>query len=139
MQMELKKETREQLTLSSEVSLLELENSYNELSKYCYEDDANMNKLKIIKAFDCSYELVLKVLKQELVKYGVHVYSQVDIFRESIANGLILNSGRWFSYLERRDLINSSYDHKIVDQVFNIIPMFRYDLSELIGFLKSKV
>lgn len=131
--MELKKESSEPFTLSSEISLLELESSYNELVKFCYEDDANTNKLKIIKAFDCSYELVLKVLKQELVKYGIYAYSQVDIFRESVANGIILNSGRWLLYLERRELINSSYD-----QVFNVIPMFRYDLSELIGFLKSK-
>lgn len=136
--MELKKESSERFTLSSEVSLFELESSYNELIKFCYDDDASTNKLKIIKAFDCSYELVLKVLKQELVKYGIYAYSQVDIFRESVANGIILNSGRWLLYLERRELINSSYDQKIVDQVFNVIPMFRYDLSELIGFLKSK-
>jgi hypothetical protein len=136
--MELKKESSEPFTLSSEISLLELERSYNELVKFCYDDDANTNKLKIIKAFDCSYELVLKVLKQELVKYGIYVYSQVDIFRESVANGIILNSGRWLLYLERRDLINSTYDLVVVEKVLKIIPMFRYDLSELIGFLKSR-
>ena len=136
--MELKKESSKTFTLSSEISLFELESSYKELIRYCYDDNTTTNKLKIIKVFDCSYELVLKVLKQELVKYGIYVYSQVDIFRESVANEIILNSGRWLLYLERRDLINSTYDLVVVEKVLKIIPMFRYDLSELIGFLKSR-
>lgn len=137
--MELKQESSTKSTFSRELSLFELESSYKELIKYCYNDDTTTNKLKLIKAFDCSYELVLKVLKQELVKYGIYAYSQVDIFRESIAMGIIINSGRWLLYLERRDLINSTYDSVVVKQVLKVIPMFRYDLSELIEFLKSKI
>lgn len=124
--------------LSVKVKIVELEAAYKILQDRCCNNATNQDKLKIVSGFDCCYELVLKILKKELVNYGVHAYSQVEIFKEAIANSLITNSGRWFSYMEKRELINSSYDASVVDEIMKVIPMFQYDLSTLIGFLKSR-
>ena len=124
--------------LSIKVKLVELEAAYKILQDRCYKNATNQDKLKILSCFDCCYELVLKILKKELVNYGVYAYSQVEILKEAIANSLIINSGRWFSYMEKRELINSSYDASVVDEIMKVIPMFQYDLSTLIGFLKSR-
>lgn len=124
--------------LSVKTNILELEASYKILQDRCYNNATNQDKLKIVSGFDCCYELVLKILKKELVNYGVHAYSQVEIFKEAIANSLIINSGRWFSYMEKRELINSSYDSSVVDEIMKVIPMFQYDLSVLVEFFKIK-
>lgn len=124
--------------LSMRESLVELEKAYQVLQESRFNCSTNQDKLKIVNAFDCCYELVLKILKKELVNYGVHVYSQVEIFKEAIDNNLIINSGRWFSYMEKRDLINNSYDSNVVDEIIKIVPMFEYDLCVLVEFLKVK-
>jgi len=96
-------------------------------------------KMGAVQAFEICYELSWKLMKKILATEGLEVNSPRSVFRESAKSGLIDDPGRWFIYLEKRNITVHAYEASILDDLFfNTSREFLIDLDKFILNLENK-
>jgi len=81
-----------------------------------------LEKQGFIKAFECTFELVWKVMKDFL---AYHAYSDIigsrDAIRQAFSLGLISDGKTWMEMIESRNLISHTYDKKSFEDMLTQI------------------
>lgn len=95
-------------------------------------------KMAAVQAFEVTYEISWKIMRRVLKKYSVELHYSKDVFRESAKAGLISSPKKWFKFLEKRNETVHTYESDILDDIFEILPLFIKELEYLISKLKEK-
>ena len=131
----------------SELSLMNLENSFNTLkecySDYCSQKDEKLKnyiKDSCIKRFEYTYETSNKIMNKFLKKEYDKTEKEVsinNIFREMYGLNLIENFENWADYRELRNITSHEYNDNDTYKIIDIIPRFMKDVEYLINALNG--
>ncbi len=131
----------------SELSLMNLENSFNKL-KECYEDYCKQDNEKLkgyikdscIKRFEYTYETAKKIMNKFLKKEYDKTEKELsinNIFREMYGLNLIENFENWTEYRELRNITSHEYNDNNTYKIIEVIPKFIQDIRYLIDNLNG--
>ena len=131
----------------SELSLINLENSFNTLQE-CFNDYCNQKDEKLqsyikdscIKRFEYTYETSKKIMNKFLKKEYDKTEKDLsinNIFREMYGLNLIENFEHWAEYRELRNLTSHEYNDKNTYKIIEVIPRFIKDVEFLINNLNG--
>ena len=97
---------------------------------------SDIERTGLIKAFEISFELAWKVLKDHLNAEGYQVQTPRDVIKQAFQIELIENGELWLQALEDRNFSVHMYDEKIAQQLENLI---RSEYSILLDSLHEKL
>lgn len=69
-------------------------------------------RVALIKAFEMTFELSWKTMKDYLVFNGIDVKFPRDIIKQAFANDIIVDGHLWIEMLEDRNLMTHTYDEE---------------------------
>ena len=131
----------------SELSLINLENSFNTLQE-CFNDYCNQKDEKLqsyikdscIKRFEYTYETSKKIMNKFLKKEYDKTEKDLsinNIFQEMYGLNLIENFEHWIEYRELINLTSHEYNDKNTYKIIEVIPRFIKDVEFLINNLNG--
>lgn len=74
--------------------------------------DNNLIQMALIKAFEMTFELSWKTMKDFLKYNGIDVNSPREIIKQAFANDIIIDGQLWIDMLEDRNLMTHTYDEE---------------------------
>jgi len=83
--------------------------------------DDELIVIALIKAYEFSFELSWKTLKDLLAWNGLDVRLPREVLKQSFATGLIENGQTWIDMLEQRNLMAHTYDQARAQQAAALI------------------
>lgn len=102
--------------------------------------DSIINKMATIQAYEMTFELGWKTLKDFLTEKGVVVSFPKDTIKEAFAYEIIEDGEIWIKMLEDRNLTSHAYDEQKANQVINDIKnKYFHALLQVFIYLKSKL
>lgn len=97
-------------------------------------------QMALIKAFEMSFELAWKTLKDYLNYNGIDVKLPREVIKQAFANELVSDGQLWIDMLEERNLMAHIYDQaRALKAVNHICQRYIHGLEEVHGFLSSKL
>lgn len=95
--------------------------------------------IAVIKAYEFSFELSWKTLKDLLSHGGIDALLPRDVLRQAFATGLVDNGQLWIDMLEQRNLMAHTYDVARARQALTMIrDTFAPALLSLAGDLERR-
>ncbi len=85
------------------------------------ESLSKLEQAGIVQAFEFSFELAWKTLKDYLNHKGVEVLYPRDVLKEAFKTGLIADGELWMDMLDSRNLMSHTYKETDSDFVFSEI------------------
>jgi len=121
-----------------EKAFLKFQHTLTELEKNSKNE---IYQLALIQAFEFTYELSWKTLKDYLKYSGIkEVNLPREVFKQAFANALIQDGQVWIEMLEDRNLMAHTYDEKRAEKaIFNITKKYAPAIRDLFLFFKSKL
>ena len=102
--------------------------------------DADLIRMAVIKAYEFTFELSWKTLKDYLTYNGIDARLPRDVIKQGFATGLIANGQLWIDMLEERNLMAHTYDDTRARQaVEQIQKRYLSGLAQLHDLLASKL
>jgi nucleotidyltransferase substrate binding protein (TIGR01987 family) len=77
--------------------------------------------IALIKAYEFSFELSWKTLKDLLAWNGIDARLPRDMIKQAFANGLLENGQLWIDMLEQRNLMTHTYDQSRAEAAARLI------------------
>ena len=85
------------------------------------DPDNDLIRMAVIKAYEFTFELSWKTLKDFLAYNGIDAKLPREVLKQAFATGLVINGQLWIDMLEERNLMAQTYDdaraRKAVDQI----------------------
>ena len=85
------------------------------------DPDNDLIRMAVIKAYEFTFELSWKTLKDFLAYNGIDAKLPREVLKQAFATGLVINGQLWIDMLEERNLMAHTYDdataRKAVDQI----------------------
>lgn len=90
-----------------------------QLAKFIEKGDLNeLERQGLLHAFECTYELAWKVMKDFLVDRGnKDIYGSRDAIREAFSVGLIEDGGTWMDMLADQSRTSHAYNEETADEI----------------------
>lgn len=109
------------------------------LSAHQKMKDDILYQMALIQAFEFTYELSWKTLKDYLGYSGVKASTPREVLKEAFVFGLITDGQVWINMLEDRNMMAHAYDEHIAKKAVTHI-QFEYAVAfeELYHFFESK-
>ena len=85
------------------------------------ESLSKLEQAGIVQAFEFSFELAWKTLKDYLNEKGVEALYPRDVLKQAFKSGLIADGELWMDMLDSRNLMSHTYKETDSDFVFNEI------------------
>ena len=82
----------------------------------------NLEKQGVIQAFEFTFELAWKVMKDYLSYQGIiPITGAREAIREAFQNSLIVKGQIWMEMLESRNLTSHTYNEKTADDILELV------------------
>ena len=129
-----KKETRRNQRFEN------FDKAYKLLEKYVdLADPTEIEQMGIIQAFEMSFELAWKLMKDHLEAEGFQVSSPRDTIKQAYQAGIITDGHAWIDALEARNSTVHTYDSNVADQILNqITEVYFFALQQFHQFMKKQ-
>lgn len=102
--------------------------------------DGDLIRMAVIKAYEFTFELSWKTLKDYLTYNGIDVKLPREVIKQGFACGLITNGQLWIDMLEERNLMAHTYDDTRAKQaVEQIQQRYLSGLAQLHDLLAGKL
>lgn len=103
------------------------------------DPDNDLMRMAVIKAYEFTFELSWKTLKDFLAYNGIDAKLPREVLKQAFATGLLSNGQLWIDMLEERNLMAHTYDDARARNAVNQIQQ-RYltGLQQLHDLLASK-
>lgn len=118
--------------MSVQERLASLKDAYNRFEEFRVSMTTERDKAGAIKAFEFTYELCWKLMKDILAKDGFELASPKAIFRKAADVGIIKDPEVWFLFQEKRNLSSHVYDEQEADEVIASFEAFSFEAAALI-------
>jgi len=103
------------------------------------DSDSEVVRLAVIKAYEFTFELSWKTLKDYLAYNGIDARLPREVIKQAFATGLLLDGELWIAMLEERNLMAHTYDDtKAKAAVTQIQSRYLAGLSQLQELLAAK-
>ena len=104
------------------------------------EKDNDLYKMALIKAFEISFELGWKTLKDYLEYNSISLSIPREIIKHAYNMQLISNGQAWIDILDGRNLMSHVYDNqKSIEVCEYIINLYVKEIEQVHSLLKSKL
>ena len=91
------------------------------LESHQQDPDNDLIRMAVIKAYEFTFELSWKTLKDFLAYNGIDAKLPREVLKQAFATGLVIDGQLWIDMLEERNLMAHTYDdaraRKAVDQI----------------------
>ena len=74
------------------------------------DPDNDLIRMAVIKAYEFTFELSWKTLKDFLAYNGIDAKLPREVLKQAFATGLVINGQLWIDMLEERNLMAHTYD-----------------------------
>lgn len=101
--------------------------------------DNDLILMALVKAFEMTFELAWKTMKDYLRHNGVDVKLPREVIKQAFANDIIIDGQLWIDMLENRYVMTYVYDEARAEETVELICL-RYivPLEQLHNFLQGK-
>ena len=104
------------------------------------DPDSELIRMAVIKAYEFTFELSWKTLKDFLAYNGIDAKLPREVIKQSFATGLISDGQLWIDMLEERKLMAHTYDDARAKAAVHLIQeRYLVGLEQLHGLLSSKL
>lgn len=104
------------------------------------EPENDLIQMALIKAFEMTFELSWKTMKDYLVYNGIDVKLPREVIKQAFANDIIIDGQLWIDMLENRNQIAHTYDEdRARETVRQICQAYLPALEQFHGFLIGKL
>ena len=101
--------------------------------------ESDLIHMALIKAFEMTFELSWKTMKDYLVYGGIDVKLPREVIKQAFANDIIIDGQLWIDMLENRNQIAHTYDEARANEtVRQICQCYLPALEQLHEFLLEK-
>ena len=95
--------------------------------------------MAVVKAYEFSFELSWKTLKDLLSYEGIDAQLPREVLRQAFSYGLLKNGQLWIDMLEQRNLMAHTYDQARTNQALMLIrETFAPELLQLAAQLEKR-
>ena len=95
--------------------------------------------MAVVKAYEFSFELSWKTLKDLLSYEGIDAQLPREVLRQAFSYGLLKNGQLWIDMLEQRNLMTHTYDQARANQALMLIrETFAPELMQLAAELEKR-
>jgi nucleotidyltransferase substrate binding protein (TIGR01987 family) len=102
--------------------------------------DNKLIRAALIKAFEMTFELSWKTLKDYLNYNGIDVKFPRDIIKQAFANEIIMDGQLWIDMLEDRNLMSHTYDEaRAQEAIEHICLHYLTGLTQLHDYLLERL
>lgn len=104
------------------------------------EPDNELIQMALIKAFEMTFELSWKTMKDYLKYNGIDVKLPREIIKQAFANDIIIDGQLWIDMLEDRNLMAHTYDEaRALKAVQHICERYMTGLEQLQQYLYARL
>ena len=104
------------------------------------EKDNDLYKMALIKAFEITFELGWKTLKDYLEYNSISLSIPREIIKHAYNMQIIANGQTWIDMLDGRNLMSHVYDNKkSIEVCEHIINLYVKEIEQVHSLLKSKL
>ena len=102
--------------------------------------DNDLIQMALIKAFEMTFELSWKTMKDYLNYNGIDVKLPREVIKQAFANDIIVNGQLWMGMLEDRNLMAHTYDEaRAIKAVNHICQHYIAGLNDLHQYLLARL
>ena len=102
--------------------------------------DNELIQMALIKAFEMTFELSWKTMKDYLNYNGIDVNLPREVIKQAFANDIIVNGQLWMDMLEDRNLMAHTYDEaRAIKAVNHICQHYIAGLNDLHQYLLARL
>lgn len=102
--------------------------------------DDELIQMAVIKAFEMTFELSWKTLKDYLQYNGISVKLPREIIKQAFSSKLILDGQLWINMLEDRNLMAHTYDEKRAKQaILSICQHYLPGIEQVHDYLQTRL
>lgn len=118
--------------------------SYAQLEKavqaHTAQPDNDLIQMALVKAFEMTFELAWKTMKDHLRYNGIDVKLPRDVIKQAFANDIIVDGQLWIDMLENRNVMEHVYDEARAEETVKLIcQSYLPALIQLHQFLQGKL
>lgn len=104
------------------------------------QPDDELFQMALIKAFEMTFELAWKTLKDFLKYNGVDVKLPREVLKQAFANDILSDGQVWIDMLEDRNLMAHTYDEARARlAVAHICQRYLAGIEQLHGYLRTRL
>ena len=102
--------------------------------------DNDLIQMALIKAFEMTFELSWKTMKDYLNYNGIDVKLRREVIKQAFANDIIIDGQLWIDMLEDRNLMAHTYDEaRAIKAVNHICQHYIAGLNDLHQYLLARL
>ena len=102
--------------------------------------DNNLIQMALIKAFEMTFELSWKTMKDYLKYNGIDVKLPREIIKQAFANDIIIDGQLWIDMLEDRNLMTHTYDEeRAKEAIQHICQNYLQGLTQFYQYLLERL
>jgi nucleotidyltransferase substrate binding protein (TIGR01987 family) len=124
---------------TEEINLKILKKAHLTLKKFIDTASTEIEKARVVQAFEFCYELSWKTIKRFLSNEGITVSSPRESFRAAGRSGLIEDVKLWLDFIIIRNKTVHTYNELVLEEIIDIVPTFEKEFNSLIEKLESKI
>jgi len=117
--------------------------AYGQMNKaveaHACQPDNELIQMALVKAFEMTFELAWKTMKDYLRYNGIDVKLPREVIKQAFANDIIVDGQLWIDMLENRNVMAHVYDEARAHETVNqICQHYLPALEQLHQFLREK-
>lgn len=117
--------------------------AYGQLNKaveaHALQPDNELIQMALVKAFEMTFELAWKTMKDYLRYNGIDVKLPREVIKQAFANDIIVYGQLWIEMLENRNVMAHVYDEARAHETVNqICQQYLPALEQLHQFMQEK-
>lgn len=85
------------------------------------QPDNDLIQMALVKAFEMTFELAWKTMKDYLRYNGIDVNLPREVIKQAFANGIIVDGQLWIDMLENRNVMAHVYDEARAQTIVQLI------------------
>lgn len=94
----------------------------------------------VVQAFEFSFELAWKTLKDYLYQKGIHSQFPRDVIKDAFQSEIIEDGTTWLKMLDKRNELSHTYNKEQAEKALHIIKDLYYPcINQLYLFLKKEI
>lgn len=102
--------------------------------------DNKLIQMALIQAFEFTFELGWKMIKDYLKYNGIDVKLPREVIKEGFATGIIKDGQAWIDMMDDRNATSHSYNQNVADEIVkNIYANYASAFSQLLDFFNAKL
>ncbi|MEI6208953.1 MAG: nucleotidyltransferase substrate binding protein [Desulfuromonadales bacterium] len=118
--------------------------SYSQLNKavkaHSEQPDNELIQMALVKAFEMTFELAWKTMKDYLRYNGIDVKLPREVIKQAFANDIIVDGQLWIDMLENRNVMAHVYDEARAHETVDLIcQCYLQSLEHLYQFMQGKL